>query len=185
MKLTSVIAAVRSEQDFAAALQSKVSTVFQLVPNLMTVATQAQSAHQNGKTFFVHIDLAEGIAKDCYGIRFLKKAGVDGVISTRQSLIKLAREEGLMTVQRFFALDSRSVETIVESVKTAKADMIEVMPGVVPKVIRRLCTLVDVPIIAGGLVETATERDAVLENGGRAVSTGNHTLWEDLYGTEG
>ncbi len=184
MKLTSVIAAVRSDRDFEDALQTSVSTVFQLMPHLMSVATQAKSAHAKGKTFFVHLDLAEGIAKDRVGIQFLKKAGVDGVISTRQNLIKLAREEGLMTVQRFFALDSRSVETIVESVKTTKADMIEVMPGIVPKVLCRLCTLVDVPIIAGGLVETVAERDAVLENGGRAVSTGNHILWEDTHETE-
>ncbi len=184
MNLTSVIAAVRSDRDFEDALQTSVSTIFQLVPHLMSVASQAKAAHQKGKTFFVHLDLAEGIAKDRVGIRFLKRAGVDGVISTRQNLIKLAREEGLLTVQRFFALDSRSVETIVESVKSTKADMIEVMPGVVPKVIRRLCTLVDTPIIAGGLVETLWERDAVLENGGRAVSTGNHSLWEEAHGTE-
>lgn len=184
MNLTSVIAAVRNEQDFAAALDSEVSTVFQLVPNLMTIAAQTKAAHEKGKSIFVHIDLAEGITKDHHGIRFLRRAGVDGVISTRQNLIKLAREEGLMTVQRFFALDSRSVETIVESVKTAKADMIEVMPGVVPKVICRLCTLVDVPIIAGGLVESLDECKAILNNGGRAVSTGNKALWEEAYGIE-
>ena len=58
--------------------------------------------------------------------------------------------------------------------------MIEVMPAVVPKVIRRLCTMVDVPVIAGGLVETVEEKDAVLKNGGRAVSTGNQQLWEAI-----
>ena len=76
MNLTTVIAAVRSDRDFEAALQTSVSTIFHLVPNLMGVASQAKSAHQKGKTFFVHLDLAEGIAKDRVGIQFLKKAGV-------------------------------------------------------------------------------------------------------------
>ena len=180
MVITPIIAAVRNDHDFDAALASQVSTVFQLVPNLITLPKQIEAAHKKNKTVFVHIDLAEGIGRDKYGIHFLKMVGVDGVISTRANLLKLAREEGLMTVQRFFALDSRSVETIIESLKTTKVDMIEVMPAVVPKVIRRLCTMVDVPVIAGGLVETVEEKDAVLKNGGRAVSTGNQQLWEAI-----
>ena len=180
MNITPVIAAVRSDRDFDAALSSRVSTVFQLVPNLITLPKQVKAAHQTGKSIFIHIDLAEGIGRDKYGIQFLKAAGVDGVISTRANLLKMAREEEMMTVQRFFALDSRSVETIIDSLKSTKVDMIEVMPGVVPKVISRLSTLVEVPVIAGGLVETKEEMLAVLQNGGRAVSTGNQQLWEEF-----
>lgn len=176
-----VIAAVHTEEDFKASLTAPVSLIFQLAPNIFTLPRQVKTAHEAGKKLFVHLDLAEGIARDRYGIRFLFKLGVDGVLSTRAQLLKLAREEGLFTVQRFFALDSRSVQTIVDAVKTTRVDMIEVMPGVVPKVIHRLSSLVDIPIIAGGLIETTAERDAILNCGGRAVSTGNRSLWEEVW----
>jgi hypothetical protein len=43
--------------------------------------------------------------------------GVDGIISTRTNIIKFARQEGLTTVQRFFIVDSHSVDTTVELVQ--------------------------------------------------------------------
>ncbi len=172
-----VIAAVKNEDEFQAALLANVSIIFHLVPNIITLADNIKAARESGKSLFIHIDLAEGIAKDKFGVRYVKGLGVDGIISTRANLIKFAKEEELFAVQRFFILDSRSVEAIAETVKTSKADMIEVMPGVVPKIIRRLKEKLTVPIIAGGLIETNEEAEAAEHSGAQAISTGARHLW--------
>ena len=61
--------------------------IFMLNPNIEDIKAQAEMAHNNGKKFFIHIDLAEGIGKDEYGIRFVKNVGVDGIISRRTNII--------------------------------------------------------------------------------------------------
>ncbi len=172
-----VIAAVRTEAEFEKAIKSQVSTVFMLAPNIDNIENQAEKAHKANKTFFIHIDLAEGIGKDEYGIKFAKTKGVDGIISTRTALIKHAKSQGLLAVQRFFVLDSHSVGTIVESAKTSKADMIELMPGTVTKVIRQIKAIFGTPIVAGGLIETKEEIAEAYRSGAVAVSTGRVELW--------
>ena len=147
-----------------------------LSTNIEEIKGQVALAHKNSKKLFVHIDLAEGIGKDVYGIKFLQNCGVDGIISTRTNIIKLARKEGVFTVQRFFVVDSQSIETTVESALSSKADMIEIMPGVITKTISKFAEK-SVPVIAGGLVETKEEVTAALGAGAIAVSTGSEALW--------
>ena len=143
----------------------------------MTLEKDVESAHAAGKKIFLHMDLAEGIGKDKAGLQYVKMKGVDGIISTRVSMIKTARELGLFTVQRFFIVDSQSVNTTLEGIKASKPDMIEIMPGIVTKTFKRLSDKVDVPIIAGGLLEEKEEIIAALSSGADAVSTGKKELW--------
>ncbi|MBE7035608.1 MAG: glycerol-3-phosphate responsive antiterminator [Ruminococcaceae bacterium] len=173
-----IIAAVRGEQEFENALLQNVSIIFDLSPDLLSVANRIKKAHGAGKKLFVHIDLATGIGKDESGLSFLKGVGVDGIISTRTNIIKLAKKLDMFTVQRFFIVDSHSIDTSIEAVKTSKPDMIEIMPGTIAKVIRRLKIELDMPIVAGGLIETEKEIEEVLECGASAVSTGKKELWK-------
>lgn len=173
-----VIAAVRSESELLAAAKSDVETIFMLAANIADLKGQAELVHKAGKKLFIHLDLAEGIGKDEYGIRYAKEQGADGIISTRTNIIKLAKREGMFTVQRFFVLDSHSVDTIVETAGMSKADMIEIMPGVVTKVIKRLKNELDMPIVAGGLIETSDEIDEAISAGAAAISTGKSKFWE-------
>lgn len=177
MKNGSVIAAIRNEADLDAVLSTGIQIIFDLCADLLTLSTKVKKVHAAGKKIFIHFDLATGIAKDKSGMRFAKIAGVDGIISTRSNIIKLAREEELFTIQRFFIVDSQSVATTVEGLRSSKADMIEIMPGIIPKIIRYLKEKISVPIIAGGLIETEEEIKALLDNGATAISTGNVTLW--------
>ena len=172
-----VIAAVKNKEEFQQALETPVETIFHLTPNILSLKKEIDLAHACGKKLLMHIDFAEGIGKDRCGVLFSKKLGVDGIISTRVNMIKIARELGLFTVQRFFIVDTRSVDTTVESLKSSKADMIEVMPGVVPKVIKTLKERISVPIIAGGLIQSAAEVRSALDGGAAAVSTGSQALW--------
>ena len=170
-----IIAAVE-KQDWQEVLASPVEIIFHMKAYIKSVKQCIDEAHNAGKKIFIHIDLAEGIGKDRAGIEFLKLCGVDGIISTRAQLIRYAKEMGLLTVQRFFVFDTHGFDNRGELLGNSCPDLIEILPGVIGKVIRRIATG-DVPVIAGGLVETKQEVTAALSNGALAVSTGKTDLW--------
>jgi len=170
-----VIAAVQQE-GLEGALDSPVQIIFHLGADLLSVAADIQKAHALGKYIFIHLDLAEGIGKDRTGVKFLAQCGADGVISTKAQLIRYAKEQGLVTVQRFFALDSKGMESIEDVVKNTNPHLMEIMPGVIGKAIRRFSKGY-IPVIAGGLIQTKTEVTDALGSGAAAVSTGKSELW--------
>ena len=172
-----IIAAVRNDAEMEAAKASGVKTVFCLNPNILTLEETVKKVHACGKKIFVHMDLAEGVGKDKAGLVYAKKMNVDGIISTRVNIIRAAKEVGLFTVQRFFIVDSHSVDTTLEAIKTSKPDMIEVMPGIATKVIADLKASLNIPIIAGGLIAYRKEVEDAIRSGASAVSTSKQELW--------
>jgi len=172
-----IAAAIRTEKDFSKALKSRVDVVFLLHSNIITVNQSVKEIHGAGKKAFVHLDCAEGIGKDRAGIEFLAKNGVDGILTTRTNIVRLAKEYNLTTVQRFFIVDSHSLNTSMESIKISKPDIIEIMPGIVTKKIKEFREEITTPIIAGGIIETEQEVIAALEAGADIVSTGEVELW--------
>lgn len=172
-----IIAAVRSGEELTAAMESPVDTIFLLKSSILTIKRRIDAVHENGKSVFIHVDLMDGLGKDEDGIAYLAKCGADGIISTRMNMITIAKNCNLKNVQRFFMVDSHSVDTAARSAAACLPDMIEIMPGVVIETIKKMCRLVSVPIIAGGLVENKKQVMAALEAGASAVSTGKSALW--------
>ena len=173
-----IIAAVRNQMDFENSLKSNTKIIFDLCPNILNIKERIEKCHTEDKKIFIHIDLAEGIGKDKYSMEFLKNLGLDGIISTRTNLIKFAKEINLLTVQRFFVVDSQSVNTAIETLKNSKADMIEIMRGIAIKAITRLKEKVRNPIIAGGLIDSDEEIKNAFAAGAKAVSVGNSDFWK-------
>lgn len=173
-----IIAAVRDEQGFSAALDAPPELIFLLKSSILDIREHIARAHEKGKKLFVHVDLAEGIGKDEAGMAHLASLGVDGIISTRTGIVRAAKELGLICVQRFFMIDSRSVDTAAESLVQSRADMVELMPGVACKAITKMKSRTRVPIIAGGLIDEKSEIIAALSAGATAISTGNAELWD-------
>ena len=93
MNKTKIIAAARSNEELIVAASSNVEIIFMLAPNIADLKKQTELVHKAGKKLFIHLDLAMGIGKDEYGIQFVKSQGVDGIISTRTNIIKLANTE--------------------------------------------------------------------------------------------
>ena len=170
-----IIAAVRDEH-FDEALASPAEVVFLFEVSVMSVADRIRQAHDKNKAIFIHIDLTKGIGKDKCGIEFLAGLGADGIISTRAQLIKNAKDAGILALQRYCAVDSQGLESIKEMISATKPDFIEIMPGVVGKVISKFASA-KIPVIAGGLVESKSELTAALGCGAVAVSTGKKELW--------
>ncbi len=172
---TPIIGAIHDYQ-WSDVLNSPVEILFYLKANILTVEQRITEAHKKGKAIFVHLDLCEGVGKDRAGLEFLANCGVDGVVTTRAQNIRQAKELGLLTVQRFFALDSKGLASIDEMINTSKPDLIEIMPGVVTKIIGRFSNC-NIPVIAGGLIETNAEVTGAIGSGAIAVSTSCRDLW--------
>ena len=170
-----VIAAIGDDK-WHQALESPVHILFYMSANLLTIEERIRQAHAAQKYVMVHLDLAEGLGKDRTGIRFLARCGADGIISTKAQLIRHAKEQGLATIQRFFALDSKGLESIEEMLRNSEPHLIEIVPGVIPKVLDRF-SKGKLPVIAGGLLETKAELTHALNCGVIAVSTGRVELW--------
>ena len=170
-----IIAAIRDNR-WKQALNSPAEILFYLEANILTVRDRIRQAHAAEKIVFVHLDLAEGIGRDKTGIRYLADCGVDGILSTKAQLIRWAKEQNLLTIQRFFVLDSHSMNSITEMVHSTEPHLMEIMPGVICKALKRFGEG-SVPVIAGGLLENKSEVTTALSCGATAVSTSREELW--------
>ena len=170
-----VIAAVK-QKGFSDALDSPCEVIFLTEVNILTVAERVAEAHEKGKKIFIHIDLAEGIGKDAAALTFLKNCGVDGIISTKSSVIRMAKDKGFKTVLRVFALDSQSIKSAGDTARSTSPDFVEVLPGIACKVINRFADT-GIPVILGGLVTEKSEVISALDSGAIAITTGKSDLW--------
>ena len=174
-----IIAAVKTEEDFDVAVCSEVQTIFLLSSNILTVEKLAKKAHGNGKILYVHMDFVDGLSKDAAGVRYLATKKIDGIISTRSNIISAAADCGISSVQRFFMIDSRSVDTALETLRSSKADMVEIMPAIAYKSIGKIKANINIPIIAGGLIEHKDEVFQALNSGAAMISTGKKEIWNE------
>lgn len=173
-----IVASVKNDAELAMALRSEVGVIFLLYGNILTVRELTNRVHETGKAVFVHLDLIEGLAAKEVAADFIAQYTVaDGVISTKAPLTKRARELGLVAIQRFFLLDSKALSN-VEQFNRAAADVVEVLPGLMPKIIRWVACVTQKPVIAGGLIQDKEDVITALSAGAVAVSTTNSHVWE-------
>lgn len=173
-----VIAAVRDPKDMETAVRSRAAAVFLLGGSLMTLPGSVERAKASGKYVFVHLDLCDGLGKDAAAVDWIALAvRPDGLISTRQQLLRRAREHGLMTIQRLFLMDSESLRSGVKLISSAPPDLVEVLPGLVPKAIRALRERLGLPVIAGGMVTERADVEQALAAGAAGVSSSVRELW--------
>ena len=93
-------------------------------------------------------------------------------------LIRRARHQGLLTIQRAFILDSLSLNNLSGQLEQGKPDFVEILPGIMPRVITEISTRTRVPVIAGGLLRDKADVMAAMRAGASAVSTSAPELWD-------
>lgn len=173
-----VIAAVKDDAGLDAALQSECGAVFLLYGSAAGVCTQVDKVRAAGKLAIVHIDLIDGLSGREAAVDALEAlCHPDGLISTRPAVIRRARHLGLVTVQRAFLLDSMSVENLSAQLAVGKPDFLEVLPGIMPRIIARITASTNTPVIAGGLIQYKDEVMAAMGAGAAAVSTSSPAVW--------
>jgi glycerol uptake operon antiterminator len=178
-----LIVAVKSTEELDGIIAGKGKIIFVLFGDLVSIPGIVAKLKDAGKTVFVHLDLIDGLSSRDVAVDFLtENTRADGILSTKAGLVKHAKSCGLLTVQRFFVLDSLALLNIEKQFPLDHADVVEILPGLMPKIIGRLVNLSPVPIIAGGLVSDDEDVRNALDAGAVSVSTTNSALIEKYYG---
>lgn len=179
LAVSPIIAAVKDDESVELAIKSDCDIVFTLFGSICDIGRIVQKIKDAGKVCFVHADLVEGLALKETAARFIKEnTAADGVISTKPAVIKAAREQGLMTIHRCFLLDSKSLDSFLKQVSSIGADCVEVLPGAMPKVIKRVVAATKIPVIAGGLINDKEDAITALEAGADGISTTCREVWK-------
>ena len=167
-----VIAAVKDEEGLRACLDSEIRIVFVLYGDICSISGIVGRLKDAGKTVIVHLDLISGLSGKEIAVSFIHSTtAADGIISTKPALIRQAKELGM------FAIDSMAFENIRRQSESVHPDFIEVLPGLMPKVIRRICAEGRIPVIAGGLITDREDIMAALNAGAISISTTNRKVW--------
>ncbi|WP_239255013.1 glycerol-3-phosphate responsive antiterminator [Listeria ilorinensis] len=137
-----------------------------------------QFATKQGKKVLLHADLVNGLKNDDYAIEFLcQEVRPHGIISTRSNVILKAKQHHVLAIQRLFMIDSSAYEKGLMLIQKVQPDAVELLPGILPTQVEKTLNRLKIPIIAGGLIETARQIEAVRQAGAIAVTTSNQQLW--------
>ena len=173
-----IITAVKDDEGLEKALSCDSRIIFILYGDVLSIKNIVGRVKESGKLAFVHMDLIHGLQQKEIAVDFIKEStACDGIISTKANLISRGKELGLYTVMRFFAIDSMAYENIEKQMKLTKPDIIEVLPGPMPKVVKKIVGLAKCPVIAGGLVSDKEDVLLLLDAGASCISSTNEKVW--------
>ena len=178
-----VIAAVKSDAGLQAAVEmEEIQVIFVLYGDVCTIPEILERIKAAGKKAMVHIDLIAGLSAKEISVEFIaRQTRADGIITTKPALVRRAKELGIFAVLRFFVIDSlalKNIENLEMQCGTSRPDFIEVLPGVMPKVLGRIAKVSRIPMIAGGLITEKEDVIAALSVGAIAVSSTNQDVWK-------
>ena len=176
-RLSPIIAAVNSSELLKKAKESDIDITFILYGSILSLPGIVEELKKEGKTVIVHTDLITGLSSKDIAVDFIRqKTLADGIITTKPNLLKRAKELDLIAGERSFLVDSMALSATVSRLKSFRPDFLEVMPGLIPRVIRELSSF-GVPIVAGGLISTRGEIMDALNAGASAISSTSPEIW--------
>jgi len=173
-----IIMAIKDEAGLKACLNIQDATVvFVLYGEVATIADITEQLKAAGKQVMVHMDLITGLSAREEAVDFIAKyTKADGIISTRFEQIKRGKQLDLSTIFRIFVIDSKAISNLNRHIGDY-ADIVEILPGLMPKIIRRMKKQLNVPVIAGGLIADKEDVIQALDAGAVAISTTNESVW--------
>ncbi|WP_281174461.1 glycerol-3-phosphate responsive antiterminator [Salinicoccus luteus] len=173
-----ILPAIRSMKDFEKLIGSPYRACVILDIHIGHLESHITTIKRHGFDVFLHLDLIKGLAVDTASLEYIhQKYRPTGIVTTRGRIIKKANQLGMETVLRIFVIDSSAIEKSIELIRQTEPKLIEILPGVVPKVIHLLKSEVDADVIAGGLIETQGEVDDAIAAGAKYVTTSKTDLW--------
>lgn len=172
-----VVPAVRGpDSALEAALAGEHPAIFVLGGDIFKVLGRVRAETRRPR-IYVNVDLVGGVASDASGLRFLSRH-VEGIISTHRHIIELAKGSGLVTIQRLFAIDSGAVERGLKLIRRAGPEFVEILPALAyVEIAERYSEILDLPVLAGGLLKSHDDISTILEAGAAGVSTSHQRLW--------
>jgi glycerol uptake operon antiterminator len=177
LRANPVVPAVRGpDSALEAALAGDHPAIFVLGGDIFKVLGRIGSQSRRPR-IYVNVDLVGGIAADASGLRFLSRR-VEGIISTHRHVIELAKTSGLITIQRLFAIDSAAVERGLKLIRRAEPQFVEILPALAYcEIAEQYSEVLDLPVLAGGLLKSPEDISAILKAGAVGVSTSHQGLW--------
>lgn len=173
-----VIASINDFKQMEEVIKSPCNVTFLLTGDILNINRAVSKLKDNGKIVFIHIDLIGGLSKDVTALKFISEnVKPHGIITTKSNLIKAGQNFGLLTIQRLFLLDSISIDSGINSIKQFRPDAIEILPGLIPRMIGKISKETRVPVIAGGLIEEKEDVINCLNAGAIGISTSNKKIW--------
>ena len=173
-----IIAAVRDDGGLEACLREDVQVVFVLYGDLCSISGIISRIKAAGKLAIVHADLISGLSAKEISVDYLhRNTQADGIISTRANLIQRATELQMMTILRVFLIDSMAYETALGA-KNLRPDAIDILPGLMPGMIRKLHQATGLPVLTGGLITQKQEVLQALDAGALAISSTVPAVWQ-------
>lgn len=174
-----VIPALKNETYLEEAIESSSEIVFVIMANIMNIKDIVCRLKKAEKIVYVHIDMIDGISSSNNGVEYIiKEVKPDGIITTKHNIVAFANKNGIKVIQRFFVLDSFSLENTIAHIKENKPSAVEILPGLMPKIIKKINNSVKVPVITGGLVTEKEDIINALAAGAVGVSTTYKNIWE-------
>lgn len=170
----SKIAAVKNEIDLEKALLSSTKIIFILSSNICSIEEMTRKVKAQNKICFIHLDMVQGLnSKENSALTFLKEnTFADGIITTKSQVARTAKKIGFLVILRCFLIDSISLNTTLKHLsETNYIDAMEILPGVIPKIIKKITMESSIPVIAGGLICDEEDVEIALNSGAMAVST--------------
>ena len=173
-----IIAAVRDDEGLAQCLRTDIQTVFVLYGDICNIPEIVRQIKDAGKIAIVHVDLIQGLSSKEVAVDFIhQNTRADGIISTKAPLVRHAMDLGMIGGQRTFLIDSMALETTKKQLLTFQPDFMELMPGVMPKILKTVRGYTEIPLVAGGLISDKKDILAAFDAGVDAVSTTREELW--------
>ena len=153
---------MRDDEGLAQCLRTDIQTVFVLYGDICNISEIVRQIKDAGKIAIVHADLISGLAAKEISVDFLRRSTqADGVISTRANMIQRAKELNMIAILRVFLIDS-----------------IDILPGLMPSMLRKVRQLTGLPILTGGLITEKKEVLQALEAGALAISSTAPAVWQ-------
>ena len=173
-----VRAAIKNDDDLEKCLKCESGIIFILYGDILSIGDIVSRVKEAGKLAFVHIDLIHGLYTSEVAVEYIKNmTRADGIISTKTQLIQKAKELGMYTVMRFFVIDSMALSNLKRQLEVVYPDCLEMLPGLMPKVVKKIVEIAPCPVIAGGLVSDREDVYSLLDAGASAISSTNHQVW--------
>lgn len=177
-EISPIITAVKDEQGLEKALKTESPVVFLLFGNICNITGLVDQVKNSGKIAIVHVDLIQGLSSKEVAVDFIhQNTRADGIISTKAPLVRHAIDLGMIGGQRTFLIDSMALETTKKQLLTFQPDFMELMPGVMPKILKTVRGYTEIPLVAGGLISDKKDILAAFDAGVDAVSTTREELW--------
>ena len=175
-----IIPAIKDKITLEKALNSNSELVFIILASIVNIKEYCDKLKEKKKIIYIHIDMIDGLNSTNNGIDYIMNTiKPDGILTTKSNVVAHAHKNNISVIQRFFVLDTLSYEKALINIKENKIAAAEIMPGLMPKIIKKLSQKTHIPIITGGLIKEKEDVINAIKAGALSVSTTETSLWEE------